>query len=1073
MSRSFFRSVILIGLIPLNIYAAFNKLVKSQSVTFEPAYASFDANRIRNWFSNVGEITSYHVTSDAGLEWPAGTGLTAVFQSGLWSAGKVNDEIRTALAEYTSEFLPGKILPNGTADDPTLAKYKIYTINRGDVTSDDYLNWPAEDGAPVDSEGKPLLLGDQTHWFICNDLSAVTHANLMNTTSIGVEAQFTIFGATHYQGLRDVMFVKILLINKGSATLDSTYVGLWSDPDLGSAVDDYVGCDTIHQLSYCYNQQDYDQFYHTRIPSVGFQLIQGPLVPAPDSVGYLNGKTRPGFYNKKMTNFYRSLKNASSFYDPENSVEVYNIMSGLAPDGQSIIDPITGKSSPFCVPGDPITETGWYEDVYPGDRRFISASGPFTFAPGDTQEVITAVMMGESSDRLGGIVTLRKMTPWINYLYQNNFQNLRLPLNLSHSENPGNESADNYLYIEIDPDDVHSVNLTNSFVCYRVDSLGEFSTIPIQHDHDNQYFGLITLDGHEHLLEYYFSVNDNQDHTFRLPMAAPSVYYSINTGQDLTPPTLTVSKNHSFQSVFLSGEKIILNNLNIIDRFSPDTIFVEYRINEGSWIAIQPEKCQLLSRTNRTDLLFEANYALKTRLTWQNLKFGDQIEYRYVVLDSSTQKNRAISPSGFIQIAHQQTWSDPASIYYEFNNEWHIDGWWIVNGGPNYPFAAVSDSGTEYRNNIETVLTYNSPVPLNQYQNFSIVYSELVQVAINDSCLVEINPDGQGWQTLYFHTNNRPVSPTLKKVVLPLENLSSASNLQFRFRFKSTEHTGDLYGWLIANIYFYADTLAFGNYTETTIQDFSLVNPIYPATYANWDLNGWQFKNITTNRAIQGIAADTSSDYNNNLNTTLTYNQPVDFSKYFLAYLRLSGLHWIDVGDTGFVELSPDGNRWNPVKFFTADTNTSLPTEPWYEDVEIPVDYLSGSYYFRFRFQSDANSEDNQYGWWIDKVILSTADRVAVDPEMSTILVKYSLSPAFPNPFNPITTIRYQLPEQSLVEITAYNLLGQEVKRLVKEQKPAGIYSVNWDAGNLPSGIYLIKMTTGNFHQVQKCVLLK
>jgi hypothetical protein len=119
-----------------------------------------------------------------------------------------------------------------------------------------------------------------------------------------------------------------------------------------------------------------------------------------------------------------------------------------------------------------------------------------------------------------------------------------------------------------------------------------------------------------------------------------------------------------------------------------------------------------------------------------------------------------------------------------------------------------------------------------------------VQVAINDSCLVEINPDGQGWQTLYFHTNNRPVSPTLKKVVLPLENLSSASNLQFRFRFKSTEHTGDLYGWLIANIYFYADTLAFGNYTETTIQDFSLVNPIYPATYANWELNAGSLKTL-------------------------------------------------------------------------------------------------------------------------------------------------------------------------------------------------------------------------------------
>jgi len=85
----------------------------------------------------------------------------------------------------------------------------------------------------------------------------------------------------------------------------------------------------------------------------------------------------------------------------------------------------------------------------------------------------------------------------------------------------------------------------------------------------------------------------------------------------------------------------------------------------------------------------------------------------------------------------------------------------------------------------------------------------------------------------------------------------------------------------------------------------------------------------------------------------------------------------------------------------------------------------------------------------------------------------FTLLPAIPNPFNPITTIHYQIPEQSFVEITAYNLLGQEVKRLVKEQKPAGTYSVNWDAGNLSSGIYLIRMTAGSFTKVQKCILLK
>jgi len=1067
MPRVFVTFTIIFACLRSLFAAADQPIITSSTTTFTPDYQQFDANRIRNLFSNVGEITSYRITGNAGLEWPSGTSLTAVFQSGLWIAGKVNGEIRTALSEYASEFQPGKILPDGTADDPTLPKYKVYSIYRGDQTSADYLNWPVEDGAPIDAEGKPLLLGDQTHWFVCNDLSAETHANLMNTTPIGLEAQFTIFGADHYQGIQDIMFVKILLINKSSNVLDSTYVGIWSDPDLGSAADDYVGCDTTYQLSYCYNQQEFDQSYHSRIPSVGFQFIQGPLVPTPDSFGYLGGKSHPDYSNFKMTNFYRCLKNATTFYDPENAVEVYNIMKGLDPDGRLIIDPTTNKPSPFCVPGDPLTGSGWYEDIYPGDRRFLFASGPFTFAPGDTQEVIVAVMVGESSDRLGGIATLRKMVPWINYLYQNNFQALRLPLNLVHSENLCTESADNYLYLQIDPDDSHCVDLANSAIYYRVDSLGDFAAIPLQHDRDNQYFGLITLDGNEHLLEYYFSIKENEGQTFYLPVAAPTVFYSIITGQDRTPPVVTANINRSLQSVFISGEKSIKNSLSILDRFAPDTIFLEYRINNGSWTAVQPDYCKQTDRYYRPDIFFRGDYYLETRIAWQNVNFGDQIEYRYVVLDSAVQRNRAISTSGFIQITHQQTWKDLPSFY----GDWQVNGWY-VGYGTNAIFAKC-DSIKNYRNNLETSLAYSIPVPLNRYQNFSIVYEEVVKVAANDTCYFEINPDGLSWQTVYFHTNYLPTTTAQKKVVIPLENLSSSDNILFRFRFKSGEHTGDLSGWLITNIYFYADTVTFDHLTSTIIQDFGLVNPDYPATYANWNLNGWEFNTIPPNYIILGISADSTADYIDNLNTTLTYNQPLDFSGYFLAYLRLYGLHWINVGDTGFVELSPDGNLWTPIKYLTGDTSTTLPTRFWYEDIAIPVSYLSGSYYLRFRFQTDANSENNQYGWWIYRLFLATSTRVTVNPQIRSFPEIFSLAQNFPNPFNPVTTLRYQLPEKAEVTISVYNLAGQLVTTLVREQKPAGTYSVKWHAANRPSGIYFIALRAGNFHQTRKCLLLK
>jgi len=103
---------------------------------------------------------------------------------------------------------------------------------------------------------------------------------------------------------------------------------------------------------------------------------------------------------------------------------------------------------------------------------------------------------------------------------------------------------------------------------------------------------------------------------------------------------------------------------------------------------------------------------------------------------------------------------------------------------------------------------------------------------------------------------------------------------------------------------------------------------------------------------------------------------------------------------------------------------------------------------------------------WFDPLVTIHDDKT---PSPET----FALNAIIPNPFNPTTTIRYQLPEQSLVEITAYNLLGQDVKQLVREQKPAGKYSIVWNAENLPSGIYLIRMTAGDFHEVQKCLLLK
>ncbi|MFZ2324732.1 MAG: T9SS type A sorting domain-containing protein [Ignavibacteriaceae bacterium] len=85
----------------------------------------------------------------------------------------------------------------------------------------------------------------------------------------------------------------------------------------------------------------------------------------------------------------------------------------------------------------------------------------------------------------------------------------------------------------------------------------------------------------------------------------------------------------------------------------------------------------------------------------------------------------------------------------------------------------------------------------------------------------------------------------------------------------------------------------------------------------------------------------------------------------------------------------------------------------------------------------------------------------------------YDLSQNFPNPFNPSTTIKYQLPQDGLVTLKIYDILGSEIATLVNEEKPAGKYEVNFNASQLASGIYIYKIQAGNFISSKKMILLK
>lgn len=90
--------------------------------------------------------------------------------------------------------------------------------------------------------------------------------------------------------------------------------------------------------------------------------------------------------------------------------------------------------------------------------------------------------------------------------------------------------------------------------------------------------------------------------------------------------------------------------------------------------------------------------------------------------------------------------------------------------------------------------------------------------------------------------------------------------------------------------------------------------------------------------------------------------------------------------------------------------------------------------------------------------------------ELPTVFKLYN---NYPNPFNPSTTIKYDIPQNAFVQMTIYDILGREVDKLVNQQMQPGRYEIYWDAKNYASGTYLYKLETDNFTDIKKMILLK
>jgi hypothetical protein len=371
----------------------------------------FDANRLFMMVGNTGNVAYDNAMiygRTDGLYYPYSgyssvPGFkTVVYAAGIFMGGKVGGEIRIAAADYSSEYVPGPMADN--TYQPDQPSFRVYKIDKSSGPGDpDYDQWPADQGAPVDQFGRPLLLGDQTLWAVFSDADFSHHTNNCGGTApLGIEVQQTVWGSD-IAGEQIQLYLKYKLYNKSTNPIDSFYVSFWADPDLGDASDDLIGCDTVADHFFAYNS-GIDAIYDPDFPVWGGKILSGPVVPSPGDTAIFDGHPLPGYRNLRMSSFCRLINGE----DPQSFKETYLSMQGYRKLGgimKPAIDPY-GHVTKYVFSGDPVTGAGWLDEL-PNDRRVFTTVGPMTFNPGDSQQVVIKLAAYAAPDLQTAMTELR------------------------------------------------------------------------------------------------------------------------------------------------------------------------------------------------------------------------------------------------------------------------------------------------------------------------------------------------------------------------------------------------------------------------------------------------------------------------------------------------------------------------------------------------------------------------------------------------------------------------------------------------------------------------------------------
>jgi hypothetical protein len=445
---------------------------------------NLDIGNVRARILHAGDMW-WDLVNDAQYEVPKGSGKTSLFAGAFWIGGlDAGNNLHLAAQTYRQvgdDFWPGP-LDTTTADisASTCNQFDQHTvINRQDVLdfiagnppSASLINYPGngtglqshflapffdnngdgiyntadEDYPQFDFIGSmgascnEALHGDQTLWFVINDAGNVHTESSGNTLGVEIQIQAFAYNCPD-EDISNSTFYHYKLINRNPSTqYNSVYVGAWVDPDLGNAMDDYVGCDVRRGMGYCYNGDNDDDGvigYGLNPPAIGLDFVQGPMANAFDGID----NNRDSIIDEVdeqiiMTKFVYYNNDFTVHGNPGNALGYYNYLKGIWLDGNQISFGGNGYGGGFCptntpssfmFPGDSdpygwgtngaITQSNscwnWDEAAAgnaPYDKRFLMSAGPLTLMPGAVQYFATAVVWAraQSGGPLGSLAELK------------------------------------------------------------------------------------------------------------------------------------------------------------------------------------------------------------------------------------------------------------------------------------------------------------------------------------------------------------------------------------------------------------------------------------------------------------------------------------------------------------------------------------------------------------------------------------------------------------------------------------------------------------------------------------------